>query len=195
MAYRKIQELGRGGFGVVDLVEDAQGARWARKTFAPPLLPGIDPDDLRVRFEREVRYQNQVNHPNVVAIHESDLTTDPPWFVMPLADCSLADELSIDRTLGGRPRKPLFDILAGLEALHDKGFKHRDLKPANVLKFTSSDGTSRYAISDFGLMAPGAGQTSTLTASNMGGGTPLYSPPPSSWAISSERQPGRISMP
>jgi serine/threonine protein kinase len=32
-------------------------------------------------------------------------------------------------------------------------------------------------ISDFGLMAPGAGLTSTLTASNMGGGTPLYRAP------------------
>jgi serine/threonine protein kinase len=96
---------------------------------------------------------------------------------MEVADCSLADELSADRTLGGDPRKPLFDILAGLEAIHAKGYKHRDLKPANVLKYYAKDGSIRYAISDFGLMSPASGQTSTLTASNMGGGTPLYRAP------------------
>ena len=93
-----------------------------------------------------------------------------------LADCSLADELRADRTLRGDPRRPLFDILAGLEAIYDRGYKHRDLKPTNVLKFVS-DGSVRYAISDFGLMSPAFGQTSTLTQSNMGGGTPLYRAP------------------
>ena len=89
----------------------------------------------------------------------------------------MKDDLETDRTLGGAPRKPLFDILAGLEALHEKGLRHRDLKPANILKFVDHDGTVRYAISDFGLSTPGAGQTSTLTGSNMAGGTPLYRPP------------------
>ena len=56
---------------------------------------------------------------------------------MPLASGSLADEIGTDRTLGGDPRKPLFDILAGLEAVHDGGFSHRDLKPANVPKVHS----------------------------------------------------------
>ena len=133
--------------------------------------------ELRARFEREVRYQVQIEHPNVVRICDYDLEADPPWFVMDLANCSLADELKVDRTMGGDPRQPLFDILSGLEAIHEKGYKHRDLKPANVLKFASKEGTVRYAISDFGLMSPEAGLTSTLTASNMGGGTPLYRAP------------------
>lgn len=175
--FEKKKEIGKGSFGVVDLVEDAKGRLWAMKTFASPTLPGISAEDLRARFEREVRYQIQIDHPNVVKIYEYDLGADPPWFVMELADCSLAEELKADRTLGGDPRKPLFDILAGLEAIHEKGYKHRDLKPANVLKFISSRGTIRYAISDFGLMSPEAGLTSTLTASNMGGGTPLYRAP------------------
>ena len=64
----------------------------------------------------------------------------------------MADELILDRTLGGQPEKALFDILAGLEEVHTKGFVHRDLKPQNVLKFLDPLGESRYAISDFGLM-------------------------------------------
>ena len=61
--------------------------------------------------------------------------------------------------------------------MHKQGYKHRDLKPANVLKYTSLDGNVTYAISDFGLMAPDVGITSTLTGSKMAGGTPLYRPP------------------
>jgi eukaryotic-like serine/threonine-protein kinase len=176
MAYKTIKEIGRGSFGVVELVLDDRGRKWARKTFVPPNLPDVSNDDMRARFEREVRYQGEINNPNVVRIRDYDLDADPPWFVMELADCSLADELRADRTLRGDPRRPLFDILAGLEAIHDRGYKHRDLKPTNVLKFVS-DGSVRYAISDFGLMSPAFGQTSTLTQSNMGGGTPLYRAP------------------
>lgn len=176
MSYKVVSEIGRGGFGIVERVRNGKGD-WARKTLNVSAQPGIDPADLRSRFEREVRYQSVVSHPNVAGIVDFDLTVDPPWFVMELAECSLEDEMKVDRTLGGDPRQPLFDILAGLQAIHDLGYKHRDLKPANVLKFANPDGTYRYAISDFGLMAPEAGQTSTLTPSNMGGGTPLYRAP------------------
>jgi hypothetical protein len=96
---------------------------------------------------------------------------------MELAQCSLSDELEVDQTLGGDAKHALFDILSGLQAIHAKGYKHRDLKPQNVLKIQNQDGTSRYAISDFGLMTPAAGQTTTLTATNAGGGTPLYCAP------------------
>jgi len=175
MTYTKIKELGRGGFGVVDEVEGVDGKRWARKTFAPPTIPGISEVDLRSRFEREVRYQGEISHPNVVAIHESDLRANPPWFVMELARGTLADQLRNDGTLGGNPRKALFDILNGLEAVHTKGFKHRDLNPKNILYFDGPP--ERYAISDFGLMALSVGQTTTLTATNAAGGTLNYQSP------------------
>ncbi len=178
MTYEIQSELGRGGFGIVELVVDTvTGREYARKALNAAGQPNISKDDLVARFQREVRYQSQMNHPNVVGIVDSDLESDPPWFIMELADGSLADELSRDRTLGGQPTQAIFDILAGLQAMHELGFKHRDLKPANVLRFTDADGSTRYAISDFGLMAPEAGLTSTLTPSNMGGGTPLYRAP------------------
>jgi len=129
------------------------------------------------RFERKVRYQQMIDHPNVVRVVDANLTDNPPWFVMLLASGSLKDDLEADHTLGGDPKKPLFDILAGLEALHQRGLRHRDLKPANVLKYPQADGSLLYAISDFGLTTPGVGQTSTFTGSNMAGGTPMYRPP------------------
>jgi serine/threonine protein kinase len=88
MAYHHIKEIGRGSFGKVDLVEDEEGGRWAKKTFIPQTLPGITSDELQERFEREVRYQREIEHDNVVAIEDFDLDDDPPWFIMQLADTS-----------------------------------------------------------------------------------------------------------
>ena len=177
MQYTLVKEIGRGGFGIVHEVTGEDGNKYAYKILNPAAFQQQDHAMLVRRFEREVRYQQMVDHPNVVPVIEHNLTANPPWFVMPLAAGSLKDDLEADRTLGGTPKKPLFDILAGLEALHQRGLRHRDLKPANVLKFTQQNGSVHYSISDFGLTTPGVGQTSTLTASNMAGGTPMYRPP------------------
>ena len=177
LSYDKLEEIGRGGFGIVYKVRSADGQELALKELNVAAVGAGQEDDLRRRFEREVRYQHGIDHPNVVPISDFNLKDDPPWFVMPLAKGSFADELQRDRHLGGDPRKPLFDILSGIEALHKHAFCHRDLKPANVLCFETSSGEIVYKISDFGLTTPGAGMTSTLTASNMAGGTVLYRPP------------------
>lgn len=175
MDYQRIKERGRGGFGVVDEVRNDVGGIYARKTLVVP--PHLSEQGLRPRFEREVRYQKAISHPNVVEILDDDLSTSPPWFIMPLADCSLHDELVQDRTLGGNPSPALFDILAGLEEIHRLGYKHRDLKPQNVLKFSGKSGETKYALSDFGLIAVGEDASSALTPSGMGGGTPAYQAP------------------
>lgn len=180
MNFQTGKELGRGGFGIVFEALGDDGQKYALKQLNISMFAEADHSMLMKRFEREVRYQEQINDPNVVPIKCSNLNDIPPWFVMPLAEGSLEDDLRADRTLGGNPQKPLFDILAGLKALHEKGFCHRDLKPANVLKYSDCNGmdkTKIYCISDFGLTTPGAGQTTTLTGSNMGGGTVLYRAP------------------
>lgn len=177
MTYTVGDEIGRGTFGIVSNATDDSGDSFAIKILNDESFPDSEKGMLRKRFEREVRYQQQVDHRNVVPILDHNLDDDPPWFVMPLAIRSLADDLREDKTLSGEPHKPLFDILAGLQALHESGLCHRDLKPANVLKFEDEAGDKYYSISDFGLTTPGVGQTSTLTESGMGGGTPLYRPP------------------
>ena len=177
MEYTIETEIGRGGFGIVTRACGENGQHYALKTLNTAAFAPDELQDFKKRFEREVRYQGQVKHPNVVEILEYNLEDDPPWFVMPLAVGSLADDINADRTLGGDPEHPLFEILAGLEAVHEKGFYHRDLKPANVLRFRNSNGPIIYKISDFGLTTPGMGVTTTLTASNMAGGTVLYRPP------------------
>lgn len=176
--YQKVRELGRGGFGHVYEVIDANGNRAAMKTLEP--AAGIANDvglpELLARFAREVRYQSAVNHPNVVRILGVDLAASPPAFFMPLAECTLEDEIRRDPTLGGAPLPILFDILAGLEALHAAGYVHRDLKPSNVLKYSDCEKTW-HAVSDFGLMSSPNSTSTTLTPSDVGGGTPFYAAP------------------
>ena len=81
-----------------------------------------------------------------------------------------------DHTLGENLKVVLFDILTGLEVIHENGFIHRDLKPANILKF-NNDGDIKYSISDFGLITSNHSESSTLTGTNAGGGTENYAAP------------------
>lgn len=178
VTYTTVREIGRGGFGVVEEVKSENGEKFATKTLVYPATASkADKADLRARFEREIKYQSAIDHQHVVPILGQNLKDDPPWFVMPLAVGSLQKELRDDRTLGGNPKKAIFDLLAGLEEVHRLGYKHRDLSPGNVLRFRDENGAPYYAISDFGLMSPQAGVTTTLTDTNVAGGTLPYRAP------------------
>jgi serine/threonine protein kinase len=178
MTYTFNYAKGRGGFARVDIVSDHHGQQFAQKTYDPQaqLLNDVGDAELRRRFVREVQYQSSVNHPNVVQILQSFLMADPPAFIMPVADCTLRDEMAFDPTLGTNLHTALSDILNGLEHLHRSGYVHRDLKPANVLRFTNGTDV-RYAISDFGLMSASHSDSSTLTGTNANGGTTNYAAP------------------
>lgn len=173
------KELGRGTFGVVYEIVDAKKVHWALKIFDP--LPNllVARDELRRRFAREIRYQSVINHPNVVRIAHFDLDHDPPYFVMELARASLLDLLRNKIITPQNAVSAITDMLTGLEAMHDAGYKHRDLKPGNVLAYTTTEANKdfRFAISDFGLIAPPENDTSTLTATGVGGGTIDYAAP------------------
>lgn len=184
MTYTKLKEIGRGGFGRVFEVTDISGQKFALKEFepSPEIRALIDKgvvklDNLKGRFKREIKYQSQFNSNHIVRIFDHNLDANIPWFVMELAIGTLQDDLTLDRSLGGDPSRALFDILAGLEDIHKRDIVHRDLKPVNVLKLLNSDGTFRYAISDFGLISAVAAESTTLTQTGHGGGTPIYAAP------------------
>lgn len=181
--YRILEQLGSGSFGVVYLCQK-DGKQYAMKTFEPSaaVLAAIqaghvNEDELRRRFASEAKYQAHIAHPNVVRVVDADLEASPPCFIMELAEESLADELKNDASVRANSEKILYDVLSGLEAIHEKGIYHRDLKPANVLKLTNADGSHRYAISDFGLMKSTLGDSTTLTATGAQGGTQRYAAP------------------
>src|SRR6185436_12898063 len=153
--YTAIRQIGRGGFGVVEEVENEDGKRFARKTFSP--APSILPDaynKLRKRFQREVLIQQELGGSEILPILDHGTTSGIPWFVMPLADQTYQEKIAENRAAGVVDIDPIADILNGLQRLHDLGYVHRDLNPNNILL---SEGT--WKLSDLGSVLPPSGLT------------------------------------
>jgi eukaryotic-like serine/threonine-protein kinase len=173
---RVVRAIDRGGMGAVEEVELTDGTRCARKTFDPDPRTWNTPDEhakLRKRFDREVRYQIELGEIGALPILHADLSADPPWFLMPLADKSYEDQIEEDRNAKKISPQPLMDILSGLEQMHELGYVHRDLKPSNVLLHNGT-----WKLSDFGLAAKIlGGKTSRFTDTNSAWGTEDYCSP------------------
>lgn len=158
-----IKVLGEGGFGDVYLVSvysNSANSSQENKTvsiYAKKILnPKNEEETNQIkRFSREVLCQSKFYHPNIVRVVMHNLNNENPWFLMELADNSLADELT-EQTLSREEKtSALKMLLSAVDYIHcfkDKdgvtGYVHRDIKPANILKF--SDGS--YKLSDFGLI-------------------------------------------
>ena len=174
--YTILKKIGQGGFAQVSLISFTDGSQAARKEFhlnqAQPLgLAEIE--HIKERFKREAHILSSINHPNVVKILTSEIDLEPPAYIMPLADATLADDILKIRQYPIKNRIKIFmDILAGLEAIHDLSIYHRDLKPQNILRFGNN-----YAISDFGLISLDKSQVSVLTQTGMNMGSDRYTAP------------------
>jgi serine/threonine-protein kinase len=127
--YELLEEIGRGGMGTVYLARDRELERdVAIKVTA---LPGV-PDEERLRGE--ARVLASLEHPGIVAVHESGrLPDDRAYYVMSLvAGHRLDDRLRAMPALPDRLR--LFDRICDIVAFaHTRGVVHRDLKPANIM--------------------------------------------------------------
>lgn len=169
--YQKGTQIGSGGFGrVFNATREEDGWECVLKF----LKEDYNADSLR-RFQREVRIQAQMEHPNIVPVVAMDLNADPPWFVMPKAESNLRAYL---REHHGEDELPVFIALAlGVGYAHDNGVIHRDLKPENILLFGDEHGQLRPTVSDFGLGKEIERETPSLTQVNIGMGTYQYAAP------------------
>ncbi len=165
--YVVIEELGRGGMGVVYAAYDPQLDR----KVAIKLLHASRSatDEGREELLREAQAIASISHPNVVAVHDVGTFESRVFMAMEfLGGGTLRSYVS--RT---QPdwREVLHHFLAaarGLMAAHAAGLVHRDFKPDNVL--VADDGTVR--VCDFGLVcAESTPPTRNAQSSDPGTGT------------------------
>ena len=156
--YRLGPVLGRGGMAEV---RDAWDQRLGRPVAVKLLYPSVSTQpDTRRRFATEARAAAALNHPHVVAVHDTGVHEGRHYIVLErLPGQNLADLLARHGPLPvEQVRAILRDVLSALSAAHLSGVLHRDIKPANIL-FTEFGGVK---IADFGVAkSPDTPQTLT----------------------------------
>jgi WD40 repeat protein len=162
--------LGKGGMGVVYKAQQIA----LRRTVALKMILHADHAgaDERRRFQAEAEAVAQLQHPNIVQVHEVGEHKGVPYFSLEFCPGG-----SLETQLDGTPWEPkraaaLVQTLAqAMHAAHQAGLVHRDLKPGNVL--LTADGTPK--ITDFGLVKRLDVQGNTQTGAVVG--TPSYMAP------------------
>ncbi len=170
--YDLLEVVGRGGAAVVYLARQRDLQRpVALKELAPYQAADTS---FAGRFVEESRLAGQMNHANVVTVHEYFVEADVPYIAMEyLPNGSLRNyigEISLAQIAG-----VLEGVLAGLSHGEGHGVVHRDLKPENLL--VTGDG--RVKIADFGVArAYNRAQTrAVVTVAGTTIGTPTYMSP------------------
>ncbi|MEZ6187134.1 MAG: serine/threonine-protein kinase [Planctomycetota bacterium] len=138
LALQTLDELGRGGMGVVHRVRDERlGRQAALKLLSPELLgdPGA-----QARFLREAELTASLDHPAIPPIYEAGTRANgQPFLLMKVIEGRAFSQLL--RAAGprpsGRPLRELLEVVVKVgEAVahaHARGILHRDLKPQNVM--------------------------------------------------------------
>ncbi|MFT3880570.1 MAG: serine/threonine-protein kinase [Gemmatales bacterium] len=174
--YEILQELGRGGMGIV---YQAEQLSLERLVALKVMLPGSGfSQNEAERFRAEALAVGMLKHPGFVQIHEigewhptSHQTL--PYFCLEYVEEGGLDKRLKQQSMPAREAAELVEQLAcSMQVAHEAGLVHRDLKPANVL--LSSSGQSK--IADFGLVKRlDIGSSQTLPGYVVG--TPSYMAP------------------
>ncbi len=173
--YRIVEELGRGGMGVVYKAVDVNLDRDVALKFLPPHLAG---DSVaKERFIQEAKTASSLDHPNICTIYDiadvsgfedSTVTAESSGRTFIAMACYDGQTLREKLDDGPIPHQEAVNIAAqvlkGLGKAHEAGIIHRDIKPANIMLTT--DGTVK--ILDFGVAKLGEGQDLTREGSTIG---------------------------
>jgi serine/threonine-protein kinase len=169
--YELLEELGRGGMGVVYKARQVSLGRTVavKMILRGPAASGSE----RERFRAEAEAAARLDHPGIVPVYEVGEFDGRPYFSMKyIAGQTLAQRLAE----GPLPPREAAAILAAasraIHFAHTHGVLHRDIKPSNILL----DEFGQPHVTDFGL-AKQVADPASLTRSGSILGTPAYMAP------------------
>ncbi|MCX7826809.1 MAG: serine/threonine protein kinase [Verrucomicrobiae bacterium] len=169
--YELLEEIGRGGMGVV---YRARQKNLDRIVAIKVVLAGhlASPEELR-RFETEARAAARLQHPHIVRVYDAGQVHGQHYFAMEYVAGSSLAELARRGPLEAETAARLMSTVArAVDHLHRQGIVHRDLKPSNILL----DEKGQPFVTDFGLAKLMESQTQ-FTQSGVIAGTPSYMAP------------------
>jgi serine/threonine protein kinase len=168
--YRDLQELGRGGMGVVYKATDSRDGR----VVALKRISGSAASDQRARLllVREAGATAQLQHPNIVRVYDVGQENAVLYIVMEYLDGVPLNRLIRPPNLLSAPESLtiVIQLCDALDYAHRNGIVHRDVKPANIVILRDKS----VKVLDFGITA--ACQMST-SPSAVRAGTPFYMSP------------------
>src|SRR6059058_1599072 len=173
--YRLERPLGQGGMATVHLAQDLRHRRRvAVKVVRPEFATGLGVE----RFLREIEIAATLNHPHILAVHDSGEAAGILYYVMPYVEGkSLRDRLRRDMRLPLEEALQIArEVADALGYAHQGGVIHRDIKPENIL-FQAGHAV----VADFGIaraITTAAGtRGAALTQPGVVIGTPDYMSP------------------
>src|SRR3989449_10199561 len=176
--YELLEEIARGGMGVV---YKARQVTLNRTVAVKMILSGefASPEFVH-RFQAEAEAAANLDHPNIVAIHEVGVHESQHYFSMDYVEGKNLAEVAGDKPMPARKAAGYLKTIAeAIHYAHQRGILHRDLKPSNVLV----DQFDQPRITDFGLAKRLVGsaecgvQGADLTLTGQVLGSPNYMPP------------------
>ena len=165
--YRILEEVGRGGMGIVYKAVDEKLDRPVAVKFLPAHLSASE--ESKARFIQEAKSTAALNHPNILSVYDIDELDGRMFFVMEYIEGkTLKSHITSLKSGQGVPVLQAMDwtsqIAHGLKAAHGKQIVHRDIKSENIMM--TNDG--RLKIMDFGIAKLKGGTGLTKTGHSMG---------------------------
>jgi predicted Ser/Thr protein kinase len=168
--YRIVEQLGRGGMGVVyKAVDETLDREVAIKCFSAEL----EEQEVVKRFRAEATTLAKLNHSSIATIYELYRSDADLLMVMEYVSGETLEKLS-QRSGPLPPQRAAYlvaQVLGALDYAHQAGIVHRDLKPANVMV----NDQGHVKVMDFGIARVLGAEHTTLDGYMMG--TPAYMAP------------------
>ncbi|MEQ1830326.1 MAG: serine/threonine-protein kinase, partial [Pirellula sp.] len=169
--YELIQEIGRGGMGIVYLANQISLNR--EVAIKMILKDRLASDQEKLRFVAEARATAKLDHPGIVPVYDVGEIDDRPYFAMKYFRGKTLSELIVAEELGQRQVAAILEqVCRAVHFAHEFGIVHRDIKPSNIL----IDESGNAKLTDFGL-AKQTDAAESLTRTGVVLGTPNYMSP------------------